>query len=175
MPPLFVLAALGVAETASRLRAAGLPAAAQAAAVSLVLLVPLLASVSQSNRVAAITPSGPSVLGRVFRQHRVSWWTLSSGISRYEYNYYLPDRTFLLQPPPSLAPIHAVIIGAPVCRLETDNRTTRAIVAVNLAAGRLRLIYADPAMKVYVAAGWLTMPAPARIRQQPPVNLAAGC
>jgi 4-amino-4-deoxy-L-arabinose transferase-like glycosyltransferase len=175
VPPLFVLAALGVAEAAGRLRAAGLPASAQAAAVSLVLLVPLLASVSQSNRVAAITPSGPGVLGRVFRQHRVSGWTLSSGISRYEYSYYLPDRTFLLRPPPSLAPIHAVVIGAPVCRLETDNRTTRAIVAVNLATGRLRLIHADPAMKVYVAVGRLTMPTPAQIRQQPPVNLAAGC
>ena len=175
VPPLFALAALGVAEAAGRLRAARLPGAVQVAAISLVLLVPLLASVSQSSQVAAITPTGPSVLGRVLRQHRVAGWMLSSGISRYEYTYYLPSRTVLLQPPASLAAIHAVIIGAPKCRLETDNRTTRSIVAVNLAAGRLRLIHADPAMKVYAVTGRLIQPAAAQISRQPATNLATGC
>lgn len=175
VPPLFTLAALGVAEAAGRLRAARLPAAAGVGAISLVLLVPLLASVSQSNRVAAITPTGPPVLGRVLRQHGIAGWTLSSGISRYEYTYYLPHRTFLLRPPPSLAGIQAVVIGAPVCRLETDNRTTRSIVAVNLAAGRLRLIHADPAMKVYAVTSRLITPSAVQISQQPPSNLAAGC
>jgi 4-amino-4-deoxy-L-arabinose transferase-like glycosyltransferase len=175
VPPLFALAALGVAEAAGRLRAARLPAAVQVGAISLVLLVPLLASVSQSHRVGTITATGPGVLGRVFRQHGITGWTLSSGISRYEYSYYLPSRTFLLQPPRSLAAIHAVVIGAPVCRLETDNRTTRSIVAVNLAAGRLRLIHADPAMKVYEVTGQLIRPTPAQISQQPPTNLATGC
>jgi 4-amino-4-deoxy-L-arabinose transferase-like glycosyltransferase len=175
IPPLFVLAALGVAEAARRLRAARLPGAATVAAISLVLLVPLLASVSQSHRVAAITPSGPSVLDRVLRQHGIKGGLLSSGISRYEYIYYVPDRVVLRRPPRSLAGIHGVIIGAPECRLETDNRTTRSIVAVNLAAGRLRLIHADVAMKVYAVTGPLIRPTLAQIDQQPPTDLAAGC
>jgi len=175
VPPLFALAALGLAEAAGRLRAARLPGAVQAAAISLVLLVPLLASVSQSNQVAAITATGPSVLGRVLRQHQIKGWVLSSGIYSYEYTYYLPHRTFLFRPQVSLAPIHAVIIGAPECRLESDNRTTRSIVAVNLAAGRLRLIHADPAMKVYAVTGGLIRPTAAQISQQPAANLAAGC
>jgi dolichyl-phosphate-mannose--protein O-mannosyl transferase len=175
VPPLFVLAALGVAESARRLRPARLPWAVPAGAISLALVVPLLASVSQSERVAAIAPAGPEVLGPVLSQHGVHGSMLSSGISRYEYNYYLPGRTVLTRPPASLAAIHAVIIGAPECRLETDSRTTRSIVAVNVAAGRLRLIHADPAMKVYAVTGRLIRPTLAQIGQQPATDLAVGC
>ncbi|HEY6277361.1 MAG TPA: phospholipid carrier-dependent glycosyltransferase [Streptosporangiaceae bacterium] len=175
VPPLFVLAALGVAEAARRLRAARLPAALQAGAITLALLAPLLASVSQSNRIAAVSPAGPEVLGSVLRQHGIKGWLLSSGISRYEYTYYLPDRIVLLRPPKPLNEVHAVVIGAPQCRLETDDRATRSIVAVNLAAGRLQLIHADPAMKVYDVTGNLIRPTRAQIDQQPPRNLTAGC
>ena len=68
-----------------------------------------------------------------------------------------------------------MVIGAPQCRLEPDNRTTRGIVAVNLAAGRLRRIYVDSAMTVYQVTRPLVTPTPAQIAAQPPTNLAVGC
>lgn len=122
-----------------------------------------------------ITPSGLQVLGSVLAQHRLTGPVLTSGISSRQFVYYLPHTPILTSPPTSLAAIDAVVIGAPQCRLMTDNRTTRSIVAVNLAAGRLREIHADKVITVYAVTSKLAMPSPAQIAAQPPTNLAAGC
>ena len=152
-----------------------LPRPVPAGAVALALVVPLLASLSLTRRTATITSYGPQVLGPVLAQHGLTGPVLSSGVYAYEFTYYLPHLPVLMSPPASLAAVDAVVIGAPQCRLNTDNRTTRSIVAVNLAAGRLRRIHADPAMTVYEVTGHLAEPAPAQIAAQPPANLAAGC
>lgn len=115
------------------------------------------------------------MLGPVLARHRLTGPVLTSGISRHQFMYYLPHTPILTSPPASLAGIDAVVIGAPQCRLVTDNRTTRSIVAVNLADGRLREIHADSVMTVYAVTSKLAMPSPAQIAAQPPTNLAAGC
>jgi 4-amino-4-deoxy-L-arabinose transferase-like glycosyltransferase len=175
-PPALALAALGVAELARWLRALHLPGPVQAGAVTLALLMPLLGCLSLTRRTAAITSYGPEVLGSVLARHGLTGPVLSSGIYRYEFPYYLPHVTYLMTPSASLVGVDAVVIGAPQCRLNIDNRVTRSIVAVNLAAGRLREIHADAAMTVYdVTTGPLTRPTPAQIAAQPPTDLAAGC
>ena len=174
-PPLFALAAIGAGEAARRLRAMALPAPLKVGAVALALLTPVLASASLTRRTATITSYGPEVLGSVLAQHRLTGPVLASGLYSYQFRYYLPKVPVLMTPPASLVSVETVLIGAPQCRLETDNRTTRGIVAVNLAAGRLRRIHTDPAMTVYAVTGRLVTPSPAQIAAQPPTNLAAGC
>jgi len=139
------------------------------------LLIPVAACLSLTVRTAAVKPLGPEVLRPVLAHHGLHGPVLSSGIYQYEYTYYAPGLGAYLTPPSSLASIRAVVIGAPQCRLEPDNRTTRSIVAVNLAAGHLRRIYADSAMTVYQVTRPLVTPTPAQIAAQPPTNLAAGC
>lgn len=175
MPPLFALTALGVAEVIRRVWAASLPSPIQVGAALLALLVPLLACLSLTRLTAAITRYGPEVLRPLLVRHRLTGPVLASGLYRFEFGYYTPGLRVFMRPPASLARIDAVVIGAPQCRLEPDNRTTRAIVATNVAAGRLRQIYADQAMTVYAVTSRLTMPSPAEIEAQPPTNLAAGC
>jgi 4-amino-4-deoxy-L-arabinose transferase-like glycosyltransferase len=174
MPPLLVLSALGVTESVRRLQATSLPRAVQVAPVA-VLLVPAVACLSLTARTADVKPLGPEVLRPVLAHHGLHGPVLSSGIYQYEYAYYDLGMAAYLTPPRSLASIQAVVIGAPQCRLEPDNRTTRAITAVNLAAGRLRRIHVDSAMTVYQVTRPLISPTPAQIAAQPPTNLAAGC
>jgi 4-amino-4-deoxy-L-arabinose transferase-like glycosyltransferase len=174
MPPLLVLSALGVTESVRRLQATSLPRAVQVAPVA-VLLVPAVACLSLTARTADVKPLGPEVLRPVLAHHGLHGPVLSSGIYEYEYAYYDLGMAAYLTPPRSLASIQAVVIGAPQCRLEPDNRTTRAITAVNLAAGRLRRIHVDSAMTVYQVTRPLISPTPAQIAAQPPTNLAAGC
>jgi 4-amino-4-deoxy-L-arabinose transferase-like glycosyltransferase len=174
MPPLLVLSALGVTESVRRLQATSLPRAVQVAPVA-VLLIPAVACLSLTARTADVKPLGPEVLRPVLAHHGLHGPVLSSGIYEYEYAYYDLGMAAYLTPPRSLASIQAVVIGAPQCRLEPDNRTTRAITAVNLAAGRLRRIHVDSAMTVYQVTRPLISPTPAQIAAQPPTNLAAGC
>ncbi len=174
MPPLLVLSALGVTESVRRLQATSLPRAVQVAPVA-VLLIPAVACLSLTARTADVKPLGPEVLRPVLAHHGLNGPVLSSGIYQYEYAYYDLGMGVYLTPPPSLASIHAVVIGAPQCRLEPDNRTTRAITAVNLAAGHLKKIHVDSAMTVYQVTRPLISPTPAQIAAQPPTNLAAGC
>ena len=175
IPPLLALTALGVAECARGLQKTPLPRPVQVGAVLLALLIPLPACLSLTRTTATITPSGLDVLGPVLAQHRLTGPVLTSGISHHQFVYYLPHTPILTSPPASLAGIDSVVIGAPQCRLVTDNRTTRSIVAVNLADGRLREIHADSVMTVYAVTSGLAMPSPAQIAAQPPTNLAAGC
>jgi hypothetical protein len=175
MPPLLVLTAVGVTEALRRLRAVSLPAPVPAGAVALALLIPLVACFSLTLRTADVKPTGPEVLRPVLAHHGLHGPVLSSGIYQYEYTYYDPGMGAYLTPPASLASVRAVVIGAPQCRLEPDNRTTRAIVAVNLAARHLHKIYVDSAMTVYQVTSPLITPSPAQIAAQPPTNLAAGC
>jgi hypothetical protein len=175
MPPLLALTALGVAEFARGLQKAPFPRPVQVGAALLVLFIPLPACLALTRTTATITPSGLTVLGSVLGRHGLTGPVLTSGISPHQFVYYLPRTPIRTSPPTSLAAIDAVVIGAPQCRLMTDNRTTRSIVAVNLADGRLREIHADKAMTVYVVTGKLAMPSPAQIAAQPPTNLAAGC
>jgi hypothetical protein len=175
MPPLLALTALGGAEFAHRLQKAPFPRPVQVGAALLVLFIPLPACLALTRTTATITPSGLQVLGSVLARHRLTGPVLTSGISRHQFVYYLPNTPILMSPPTWLATIDAVVIGAPQCRLLTDNRTTRSIVAVNLATGRLREIHADKVMTVYAVTSKLAMPSPAQIGAQPPTNLAAGC
>ena len=168
-------AASAAPTAARRLRAMALPTPLQVGAVALALLTPVLASASLTRRTATITSYGPEVLGSVLAQHRLTGPVLASGLYSYQFRYYLPKVPVLMTPPASLVSVDAVVIGAPQCRLETDSRTTRSIVAVNLAAGRLRRIHTDPAMTVYAVTGRLVTPSAAQIAAQPPANLAAGC
>lgn len=174
IPPLLVLSALGVTESVCRLQATSLPRAVQVAPVA-VLLIPAVTCLSLTARTADVKPLGPEVLRPVLAHHGLNGPVLSSGIYQYEYAYYDFGMGVYLTPPRSLASIHAVVIGAPQCRLEPDNRTTRSIVAVNLAAGRLRRIHVDSAMTVYQVTRPLISPTPAQIAAQPHTNLAAGC
>jgi hypothetical protein len=174
MPPLFVLTALGVTEAVRRLQAMALPAPVQVAPL-VALVIPVAACLSLTVRTADVKPLGPEVLRPVLAHHGLHGPVLSSGIYQYEYTYYTPGLGAYLTPPASLASVNAVVIGAPQCRLEPDNRTTRSIVAVNLAAGRLRRIYVDSAMTVYQVTRPLVTPTPAQIAAQPPTNLAVGC
>lgn len=174
MPPLLVLTALGVKETVRRLQATSLPRAVQVAPVA-VLLIPAVACLSLTVRTADVKPLGPEVLRPVLAHHGQHGPVLSSGVYQYEYTYYDRGMGVYVTPPQSLASVHAVVIGAPQCRLEPDNRTTRAITAVNLAARHLKKIYADSAMTVYEVTRPLITPTPAQIAAQPPTNLAAGC
>ena len=175
MPPLLVLTALGVTETARRLQAVGMPRPVQVGAPVIALLIPVIACLSLTARTANVKPLGPEVLRPVLAHHGLHGPVLSSGIYQYDYVYYDRGMGVFLTPPPSLASVHAVVIGAPQCRLEPDNRTTRTIAAVNLAARHLHKIYADRAMTVYQVTGPLITPTPAQIAAQPPKNLAAGC
>jgi hypothetical protein len=175
MPPLLALTALGVAEFARALQKVSLPRPVQVGAALLVLLIPLPACLALTRTTATITPSGLKVLGSVLAQHRLTGPVLTSGISPRQFGYYLPHTPILMSPPTSLAAIDAVVVGAPQCRLMTDNRTTRSIVAVNVAVGRLREIHADKLMTLYAVTSKLVMPSPAQIAAQPPTNLATGC
>ncbi len=174
MPPLLMLTALGVTDSVRRLQATSLPRAVQAAPVA-VLLIPAVACLSLTLRTADVKPLGPEVLRPVLAHHGLHGPVLSSGIYPYEYAYYDLGMGAYLTPPPSLASVYAVVIGTPQCRLEPDNRTTRAIAAVNLAARHLKKIYADSAMTVYQVTRPLITPSAAQIAAQPPTNLAAGC
>jgi len=175
MPPLLVLTALGVTELLRRLRSASLPMPVQVGAMAVALLIPLLAALSQTVRTAEVKPVGPEVLRGVMARHHLHKAVLSSGVYLYEFLYYDSGLGAFLAPPASLTAIHTVVIGAPQCRLEPDSRATRAIVAVNLAAGRLDKIYGDSAMTVYKVTSPLAAPSAAQIAAQPPTNLAAGC
>jgi hypothetical protein len=175
MPPLLVLTALGVTEALRRLRAVSLPAPVQVAAPVVALLIPVLAALSLTVHTAAVKPVGPEVLRPVLAHHGLHGPVLSSGIYQYEYTYYTPGMGTYLTPPASLTSVRAVVIGTPSCRNEPDNRTTRSIVAVNLAARHLRRIYTDSAMTVYQVTHRLITPTPAQIAAQPATNLAAGC
>jgi len=175
MPPLLVLTALGVTETVRRLQAASVPRPVAVGVPVIALLIPAVSCVSLTMRTADVKPVGPEVLRPVLAHHGLHGPVLSSGIYQYEYTYYDPGMGAYLTPPPSLAPVRAVVIGPPQCRLEPDNRTTRAITAVNLAAGHLRKIYVDNAMTVYQVTHPLITPTPAQIAAQPPTDLAAGC
>jgi hypothetical protein len=175
LPPLFVLTAVGVTEVLRGVRAISPATPVQVGAAALALLIPVLACVSLTIRTNEIKAVGPAVLRSVLVRHRLHGPVLSSGIYGFDYLYYESGMGAYLTPPKSLASVDAVVIGAPQCRLEPDNRTTRSLVAVNLAAGRLRRIYVDSAMTVYKVTGPLTMPTPAQIAAQPPTNLAAGC
>lgn len=175
-PPLLVLTALGVIEVVRRLAAmTSVPAAVPAGVTALALVVPVLSALSLTVHTAQVKPTGPEVLRSVLHHHGLRSPVLSSGVYGYEYAYYDVGMIVYLSPPRSLAGLHAVVIGAPRCRLEPDNRTTRAIAAVNLAAGNLRRIYSDSAMTVYAVERPLISPTSAQIAAQPPVNLAAGC
>jgi hypothetical protein len=175
MPPLLVLSAVGVTEVLRRLQGVSVPTPVQAGAVTLALLIPLIACLSLTVRTTEVKSQGPEVLRGVMARHGLHKAVLSSGVYLYEFLYYDPGLGAFLTPPTSLAAIRTVVIGAPQCRLEPDSRTTRSIVAVNLASGHLRKIYADSAMTVYQAIGQLATPSPAQIAAQPPTNLAAGC
>ncbi len=175
MPPLLVLTALGVTETVRRLQATSLPKLVPVGVPLIALLIPVVACLSLTVRTADAKVVGPEVLRPVLAHHGLHGPVLSSGIYQYEYTYYDQGLGAYLTPPPSLRSVHAVVIGAPQCRLEPDNRTTRAIAAVNLAARHLKKIYADSAMTVYEVTRPLITPSPAQIAAQPPTNLAAGC
>jgi 4-amino-4-deoxy-L-arabinose transferase-like glycosyltransferase len=175
MPPLLVLTALGVMETARRLQATSLPKFVALGVPLIALLIPVVACLSLTVRTADVKAAGPEVLRPVLAHHGLHGPVLSSGIYQYEYTYYDEGMGAYLTPPQSLRSVHAVVIGAPQCRLEPDNRATRAIAAVNLAARRLKKIYVDSAMTVYEVTRPLITPSPAQIAAQPPTNLAAGC
>jgi hypothetical protein len=174
MPPLLVLTALGVEETARRLQTASLPAVVQVGVPVIALLVPAAATLSLAVRTADVKPVGPEVLRPVLAHHGLRGPVLSTGIYQYEYTYYDPGMGVYYSQH-SLASVNAVVVGAPQCRLEPDSRTARTVVAINLAARHLRKIYVDRAMTVYQVTGPLVTPSPAQIAGQPPTNLAAGC
>ena len=175
MPPLLVLTALGVTETVRRLQATSLPKLMPVGVPLIALLIPVVACLSLTVRTADAKAVGPEVLRPVLAHHGLHGPVLSSGIYQYEYTYYDQGTGAYLTPPPSLTSVHAVVIGAAQCRLEPDNRTTRAIAAVNLEAKHLKKIYADSAMTVYEVTRPLITPSPAQIAAQPPTNFAAGC
>ena len=174
LPPLAALAALGVNEAARLVdRVSYRPAVAATLVVA--LAAPAWAAVSVTRTTAAIKTVGPPLLASVLDRHGLNGTLLSTGVYSFDLNYYLPSRAVLMKPPESLTGVDAVVVGAPACRLLPDNRTTRAIVAVNLANGRLSPIYRDRAMTVYEVSSTLEPVTPDDVARQPPTNLASGC
>lgn len=175
LPPLVGLAALGVAEFAKMAARVSRPRGAMAGLLVLALLAPAWAAASLTRHTSSIKKVGTPLLASVLRTHDLNGTVLSTGVYSFDLNYYLPGRAVLMTPPSSLDGIDAVVVGGPACRLLPDNRTTRAIVAVNLSNGRLTEIYRDTAMTVYEASTTLVAATPDDVAHQPPTDLAAGC
>jgi hypothetical protein len=88
---------------------------------------------------------------------------------------YIPADYFLTRSYQPVDTADTVIVGALQCRNRADDRGVRAVVAVNLAAGRLREIHHDRLATIYEVLRPLHPATPADIAAQPPVDRTAGC
>lgn len=173
--PLFALAALGVDAVMRALRSWRPAAWLSGAAAVLLLAVPVAASAQETRRVADARPMGAQVLASVRRAHGLESRILTTGVQLFQLFRYIPPAYFLTSAHEPLATADTVIVGALQCRNRADDRGVRAVVAVNLAAGRLHEIHQDALATIYEVVSPLRPATPAAIAAQPPVDLAAGC
>jgi hypothetical protein len=177
--PLFALAALGIDAVVRRVQAIPAPTSAGAWIVPIVataaLVVPAGAALAESHRVATVKPEGAAALAGVRHAHGLDGRVLTTGVALFQLFRYIPPSTFLVARSQPLAGTDTVIVGATQCRNLADNRGVRAIVAVNLQAGRLQRLHRDSLATIYEVTRPLVKPTDAQVAAQPPTDLTAGC
>lgn len=178
-PMVLILAALGGAEIirrAARLAAArrAVPVAVAVLAGLAVLAVPAAEAVAASVNVARIKPIGVEYVPQLMRERGLSGDVVSAGLPAWYWNYYTPKTKVYYTATAPVPGTSLIVIGQPQCRQLID-QSVRALVAVNLGAGRAKEIYADAQIVAYQVTGALALPSPAQISAQPPGKLADHC
>ncbi|HVX18597.1 MAG TPA: hypothetical protein VHA73_11250 [Acidimicrobiales bacterium] len=173
--PLLALAALGIDAVIGVLRSWRPAAWLTAGAAVLLLAVPAAACVQETKTVADVRPMGAQVLASVRRAHGLKGPILTTGVQLFQLFRYIPADYFLTRSYQPVDTADTVIVGALQCRNRADDRGVRAVVAVNLAAGRLREIHHDRLATIYEVLRPLHPATPADIAAQPPVDRTAGC
>jgi 4-amino-4-deoxy-L-arabinose transferase-like glycosyltransferase len=169
-PAFFALAALGV-----QALVASAPSASRVLFAALLLTVPATSAAAETHRVATLHAEGTAVLAGVLRAHGLRGPVVFAGVQSFEIYAYPPRPSLLLS---GLSPLAvragAVVLGRPQCRTLIDP-SVRALVALNLSAGRLRRVYSDSRIDVYGASGPLLLPSASQVAAQPPGSLADHC
>lgn len=178
MPAVLALSALGVRELVSivqRLRFR-VPVQSLVCAISVIAVTVAWSSaaIAETARVAAEPRVGASVVPAIRQHFRLSKDILTTGTEPAELHPYLARSTIVSRPTANLNAIDTVLVGQPRCRV-ASSPTVLALVAVNLARGRLRLVHSDRLIRVYVVTGPLTSPSPAQVAEQPVSPLSARC
>lgn len=174
-PMVLILAALGSAEVisrAARLTRPAIPVAILAGVA--VLAVPAAESVAASVDVAKIKPIGVEFVPQLMREHGLSGDVVSAGLPAWYWNYYTPKTKVYYTATTPVPGTSLIVIGQPQCR-ELIDQSVRALVAVNLDAGRAKEIYSDEQIVAYQVTGALTLPTTAQINAQPPGKLTDHC
>jgi 4-amino-4-deoxy-L-arabinose transferase-like glycosyltransferase len=173
-PAFLTLSALGVQATVARFRTASHPIVPVVVA-ALLLATPFSSAVAESRRVAALKPEGTMVLSEVMRTHDLHGPVVFAGLGYFEIAVYNPRLTLAKSGlSPQTAGADTVVLGRPRCRVLVDS-SVRALVAVNVRAGRLHRVYRDSRIDVYAADGLLLRPTQADIKAQPPGALSDHC
>jgi 4-amino-4-deoxy-L-arabinose transferase-like glycosyltransferase len=183
-PAALALAAVGITAVLARLAAALRTREPGLGGVRAVLLwlvpalvvaaTPTVAAAGELARTATVRPFGADVLPGLLAAQGVTGTVGETGLAIPQLAFYLPSSRLGRAVTPASTRWQAVVVAEPGCRVLID-QGIRALVAVNLASGRLRLVHRDRTLQVYRATGALMLPTPAQVAQQPPASVTAGC
>lgn len=152
----------------SRAKAARISAAVL---LAVAVTVPSAAAMVQT---ATATPVGPQAVRTERSRLHLHGTIVSTGTYSGEFAPYLAPTSVDLTMPATLRGVDTVLVSRPRCRDPRD-RVIQALVAVNLAHGRLRQVHRDRLLTMYVRTGALLVPTPAQVADVVPDTVTTGC